>query len=211
MSKYCAAAPDQDAGTFTSSSGTEVQIDYVAAGDAMHPLSDTQHIHRDFVRFIEKVDHDLLSVSVQVKLMPKPRPTTISRRTLTYDRRGLRDPERLAAVAQRIAETEPLPVTVEPSSRCHFLDCQIRGALESCCPRGTRERHWKPWLKASADDLVLAKSSLLAKIRAMGSLLARAEMRMYLYSVLQRHNDAFDYGPPDGRLSEPIADICARC
>ena len=192
--------------TFTSSSGTGVQIDYVAGAGAMRSVAESTIVHGKFFRTVDKDDHDPISVAVQ--LIPRAQTTSVSRRVPTYDRAGLRDPRKLMEVQRGLGQIRPLPADVELTSRCHDLDEQVLGVLQRCCPRSCEKAPRKPWLSDAMFQLVMNKSNGMARARALGRNIAKEKTRTILYALVQRHNPNFNYGSPDGTQPPQIARLC---
>ena len=181
-----------------------MQIDYAGGAGKVQSVGNTVQVHRGFVKTIDKVDHD--PVSVMVLLSPKARATCVSRRAPTYDRAALREPERLCALGMELSKIWLRPATVEATSRCDDLDTQVLQALQKCCPRKPKARERKPWLTDMTYQLLVGKANLVARVRNYGRYIGNEKRRMCLNAILQCWNPTFDYGRPHGTV--PVVLSC---
>jgi hypothetical protein len=110
---------------------------------------------------------DHLMVSVEGVLMPNFSKSFKRRRTVTYDRKGYRNPEKAAYFSTLVSKCPPVPFHVDPSSHCFFLEEWIRAAAEAAFPK-PRFVKKSEILADDTFDFILARGRLRKRFRSAG-------------------------------------------
>ena len=139
--------------------------DYVLLSNEIACTPGSYDLEESYVTANKADDH--LMVSVEGVLMPNFSKSFKRRRTVTYDRKGYRNPEKAAYFSTLVSKCPPVPFHVDPSSHCFFLEEWIRAAAEAAFPK-PRFVKMSEILADDTFDFILARGRLRKRFRSAG-------------------------------------------
>ena len=166
-----------------------VQDDYVLTSVGLEVEAHSQRI----VEWAHQPDggyHE--PVAIRLKVMPKPRVASVSRRVPQFDRNKLQDPAVQEKIRTDLASIVAPPIHFEQSTRSHVLTQAVRNVIENAAPKERKPKR-QHWLSATSKSLIEARDLVFKQMRRCGR-------------AIQKCHELASHGGPDSGGGG----VCAR-